>query len=406
MNIARPMYWARWLLLPTALLAVVIVIPFACAWFKEFASNSCALEYWYWEPFWFDVSVSMACAMAWVLVVVGIAPSRRLLIAAASIFPGAWLAWFIIGESTLRVEGVGIGSFYATRVPTYLAWWMALATVAALWLLSKHRKQRTVTCIPGSRVVGFGTLALATVLFSVVVLPATLVFWQFTVYYGTQRMIEKGDEGETVRRVIRLHRIPLYDLDWTLPRAIARVPFAYKAYCTLVCCPTCKGHWLTPFLLAARHGKVNLLDKIVELRGSVEYGGDKGATVLNQALISKNPDVVRHLLSEGADVRAEMQLPAGSALHRAVLMDSPPAVIEVLREAGGDLNAIDLRGWTPLDWARVWNTNAVPFLLSIGARGGTNHTAELPVRNELKKTTEDHNQAPEDAARKLADPQR
>jgi hypothetical protein len=344
--------------------------------------------------------------MAWVLVVVGIAPSRRLLIAAASIFPGAWLAWFIIGESTLRVEGVGIGSFYATRVPTYLAWWMALATVAALWLLSKHRKQRTVTCIPGSRVVGFGTLALATVLFSVVVLPATLVFWQFTVYYGTQRMIEKGDEGETVRRVIRLHRIPLYDLDWTLPRAIARVPFAYKAYCTLVCCPTCKGHWLTPFLLAARHGKVNLLDKIVELRGSVEYGGDKGATVLNQALISKNPDVVRHLLSEGADVRAEMQLPAGSALHRAVLMDSPPAVIEVLREAGGDLNAIDLRGWTPLDWARVWNTNAVPFLLSIGARGGTNHTAELPVRNELKKTTEDHNQAPEDTARKLADPQR
>jgi hypothetical protein len=393
------MYWARWLLLPTALLAVLIVIPLACAWFREFASGSCALEYWYWEPFWFDVSVSMACAMAWVLVVVGIAPSHRLPIAAASIFPGAWLAWFIIGESTFRVESVGIGSFYSTRVPTYLAWWMALATLAALWFVSRRREKQLVTRSPLSRVVGFGTLALAIALFTSVVLPATLIFCQFTVYCGTQRMIEKGDEDVTIRRVIRLHRMPLYDLDWTLPRAIARVPLAYKAYCTLVCCPTCKGHWHTPLLLAARHGRVNLLDKIIELRGTVEYGDDKGATVLHQALISKNPDVVQHLLSKGADVKAEMQFPAGSTLHRAVIMDSPSAVIECLREAGGDINATDQRGWTPLDWARVWNTNAVSFLLSIGARGGTNHTAELPVRNELKRTIEEHNQAPEDTAR-------
>lgn len=375
------MFWARLLFLPTALLVMLIVLPFGCAWFKDFASRSCALEYWYWEPFWFDVSVAMACAMAWILIAFIIAPASRLLTASLSLLPGAWLAWFIIGESTFRVDGIGVGSSCPTRVPTYLAWWIALATLAALWLVTKRRTRQPSSSKPASRVLGLSALAIAIALFVSIVLPATFIFGQFAVYCGTQRMIEDGNDEKTIKRVVRLHHSPLYDLDWTLPRAIARVPFALSVYSTLVGCPTCKGHWHTPFLLAARHGRLQLLGKIIDLRGSVECGNDKGAAVLHEALISKNASVVRLLLSEGADVNARIQLPMGSAIHRAVLMDSPPAVIEVMLGAGSEINGTDARGWTPLDWARVWNTNAIPFLTTLGAQGGTNHTQELPIRN-------------------------
>jgi hypothetical protein len=387
MKLTGPMYWARLLFLPTALLVMLIVLPFGCAWFKDFASRSCALEYWYWEPFWFDVSVAMACAMAWVLITFVIAPTNRPLTASLSLLPGTWLAWFIIGESTFRIEGIGMGSFFPTRVPTYLAWWMALATLATLWLLTKYRAKQPSSSKPASRVLGFRTLAIAIALFVSIVVPTTFIFWQFTVYCGTQRMIEDGNEEKAIKRVIRLHRSPLYDLDWTLPRAIARVPFAHSVYSTLVGCPTCKGHWHTPFLLAARHGKLQLLDKIIDLRGSVECGNDKGAAVLHQALISKNASVVGLLLSKGADVNAQMQFPMGSVIHCAVIMDSPPAVIEVLLGAGSEINGTDARGWTPLDWARVWNTNAIPFLTALGAQGGTNHTQKLPTLNRKEEET-------------------
>jgi len=374
------MSFARWLLVPSALLATLIGIPYAAAVLKDAVWCS-ALGYLYWDPFWDDVGVGMLCAVLWVALSFSIAPHHKLVTAFSLLIPGAWLAWFVIGESTLGANTLGLASFFQTRVPVYLAWWAAFATIGVLWFLTRHHLHNSTPPSPLRGSLGVVVLAVAVALFAGVVLPAAFIFWQFTVYCGTRHLIENGNEEEAIVRVVRIHRTPLYDLDWTLPRAIARVPFAYPVYSTLVCCPTCKGHWATPFLLAARHGKLRLLDKIIGLRGSIECGDDKGTTVLHHALLSKDPSVVRFVVSRGADVNAQGQLPMGSSIHHAVFIDSPPAVIEVLLDAGADVNATDTRGWTPFDWARIWNTNAIPFLESIGAKGGTNHTSKLPVRS-------------------------
>ena len=154
MKLTRPIFWARWLFLPSALLAMLISIPLGCAWFQEFAGHSSIFGHWYWKPFWFDVSVSTACAIAWVLIVFGMAPCYRLLVAAVSVLPGAWLAWFIMGESSFRGEGIDI-VYHPTRMPTYFAWGMALTTLAALWCISKRRTKKAVTRKPVSQALGF-----------------------------------------------------------------------------------------------------------------------------------------------------------------------------------------------------------------------------------------------------------
>ena len=41
-------------------------------------------------------------------------------------------------------------------------------------------------------------------------------------------------------------------------------------------------------------------------------------------------------------------------------------------------------GWTARDVATVWNTNAIPFLVSHGAICGSNHSVALPVNNAGK----------------------
>ena len=54
-------------------------------------------------------------------------------------------------------------------------------------------------------------------------------------------------------------------------------------------------------------------------------------------------------------------------------------MLAFLVHSGADVNTPDQRGWTPLDYAGLWNQRRMSFLESFGARPGTNRKVALPV---------------------------
>ena len=360
---------------------MIILLPLGFTAFKDFASRSSALEYWYWKPFWFDLSVGMICAVAWVLIIVAIAPTRRITAAGLSLLPGAWLAWFIIGDSTFMVHLEGL-NFFRTRSPTYLTWWAGLAALVVIWRIARRRGGTTAASHDVGKGMRKAILAVAIFQFLVIVLPAMFILWRFVTYTRINDLITAGPEEKAIRCVEEAHRNLLYNLDWTLPQTLGKIPLGYKIYATLVGCTSCAGHWRTPLLVAAGHGRVNVLKKILDLRGSVDYYGDSGTSALSAGL--KHPAVLKLLLCRGADPKVKSKAFGESIIHLAVLQKVDEDTMLSLISSGVDINATDSRGWTARDVATVWNTNAIPFLVSHGAICGSNHSVALPVNNAGK----------------------
>ena len=98
------------------------------------------------------------------------------------------------------------------------------------------------------------------------------------------------------------------------------------------------------------------------------YAGD-GFTPLGLAAFFKRPAVVNELLAAGADPRAASRNPMRVApLHSAVADGCDFAIVRALVEAGGDVNAKQRHGWTPLHGAAFeGDAETVRFLLAHGA---------------------------------------
>ena len=369
MNKWNEMYWARWLFLPSTLIVTIILVPYGIAVLYDGLSLDSLCSYSNWNSFWFGFISLSLCTAAWILITYALVPEGKVYCAALSILPGTWLTIFVMGDSYLADTSWQI--YFKTHIPLLFSLWVALATIASLWLLSRRHGKKESSRTVSSKKIRCLFLSCAVVLFVFFVMPAGFVFWQFNAFCRMKTLMGEGNEKEAIRQIIRLDRNPFFPIDWTPHNAMLSIPCANSIYYKLVGCPTCRGHWHTLMLLAAQGGKYDLLEKIIELRGTVEWYDDRGTYVLYEALKSKNLSVVKLCISKGSDVNAPMQF-GGSSIHCAVLAGSTPELISILLEAGANINSIDDSGETPLDWADKRNNHIIPFLISKGAHRGTN----------------------------------
>ena len=360
-----PVRWARWLLAPAALWALLVLVPCSLAFIKQRYLKSSEFIFWHNADFWVPCIGGVICGLAWMAILVCIVPSRKLTAAAASFPFGAWLAWCLIGEVQYRA-GDFSDPWFQTRAPVYLTWWAGLAGLALMGFRARRRSPAAPR--PPARSPGAGILLLAAgvVTFCGLVVPSAFLFYRWALYHAALHAIaDDGNPTTALRKVRSFAAMPGFELDWTPGSILTYVPLSFTVDQELFGCPTCRGIHNTLTQAAARHGRSDVLEWMLGRRGSMEYWNDRGARLLTAAIGSGNVATVDLLIRRGADVTATNLFPG--AMCNAVSSRAPEAVLDRLLAAGAPINRVLHTGFTPLDCAQIWEPQYVPYLLRHGA---------------------------------------
>lgn len=372
------MYWARWLLLPCSLWALLVVVPCALSFIKQHFLQSADYIFWHNADFWIACLTGATCGLAWVAIAGALAPSRKLATAVLSCFPGGLLAWLLIGEAYYRVDSDMTYQGFATHAPLHLCW---LAGAVGLFFLWRGRRMSSGAVGEQRnprRVLGVSVLVLAGLVFCTLVVPSAIMMWRFTLYHAAVHAITKGGEEKALCRVRKLVKVPLFDLDWTPGRILALIPFGHQIDLEVFGCPSCRGIHTPLFHTAAAQGYASLLRQMLEWRRSPEYFDDDGQGALSAAIRSHDTNTVALLLSY--DVKADATNSfLGGSLHQAVMTRAPSGLMAMLIDAGARVNALTRTGMTPLDCANIWEPDAIPFLLTYAASNVAVRVHLIPV---------------------------
>ncbi|WP_353275787.1 ankyrin repeat domain-containing protein [Wolbachia endosymbiont (group A) of Pipizella viduata] len=110
----------------------------------------------------------------------------------------------------------------------------------------------------------------------------------------------------------------------------------------------------TPLHLAAFYGKVENVKVLLEEGADVNARNGKRNTALHYASLMGYEETVRELIKGGSKVNIGNEI----GRHEAVFMREIGNVRAIL-EAGGDVNAKDQKGYTPIDLAYMANSEEI-----------------------------------------------
>ncbi|OGV43054.1 MAG: hypothetical protein A2X46_11500 [Lentisphaerae bacterium GWF2_57_35] len=198
-----------------------------------------------------------------------------------------------------------------------------------------------------------------------------------------------------------MHSNRFLDLDWTIQQFIDRVPKGYFLYGKLVGCSHCRGDFYTLLYHSALNGHEELTRIMVNFGASIEYRDDEGVDLLIAAMGSRDLAIVEYVITSGANVNADHFM--YPAIHLAIMPPYSPEMINLLLDHGADINSTNESGWTPLDMACIWNTNAIPDLIKLGAKLGEHKKRPLIGQGEdvAQKLRTMHNNALNDTGDSL-----
>ena len=147
------------------------------------------------------------------------------------------------------------------------------------------------------------------------------------------------------------------------------------------------SYGLTPLYRAARHGNTRLVKRLLQKGADVNMQTDCGFTPLHIAAFWGEFEIVQMLLQKGAD--PNITNGAGwSPLHSASLsagLEGRKRVIECLSKHGAKIDAKDDHGWTPKDYAELWDQPNNPRLRAIIKHLKQDKTETTGHQPDLKK---------------------
>lgn len=125
-------------------------------------------------------------------------------------------------------------------------------------------------------------------------------------------------------------------------------------------------HSMTLLQIASRHGRLPIVEFLIENGAAVNKTELDDRTALHFAVIRGHLTIVRFLLENGADANARKAL--GLTPLHVLAQTSHTELLPLLLEHGADIEAPDERGDTPLDWAITYGTGVLmKALLERGA---------------------------------------
>ena len=235
------------------------------------------------------------------------------------------------------------------------------------------------------------TLGAATALLVIVGLSIAPTIWRYSSYRKARALIESGNQAKAIQTISNLHDSLFFDLDWTIQQSVFTIPHGNRIYERIVGCPSCRGDFNTLLIHAARSGDETLARALINFGASVEHSDDEGFNLLSASIHSGNRGVIDLAISSGANVNNED--PMYPAIHLAVISRQSPEIVDLLLDHGADINMTNNDGWTPLDVACIWSTNAIPELIEHGATLGQHRQRPLLGQGEAvaKRITNLHN---------------
>lgn len=102
-------------------------------------------------------------------------------------------------------------------------------------------------------------------------------------------------------------------------------------------------YWDTPLMIAARHGNLELIDKLLVFGAKVNVLGRFKENALFAAVQKSNLAIIDRLLKSEVDLKAK-----NSNGQTVLIRAAKPEVVERLLTAGANIDTQDDQGWTPL----------------------------------------------------------
>ena len=119
---------------------------------------------------------------------------------------------------------------------------------------------------------------------------------------------------------------------------------------------------------AARGGRKEIIQILLEKGAEINATTDIGMTPLHYAVLSEDAEVIALLLEKGADICAITKLKKSTLFHIAVQHKHIKDITALLIRIGADVNAVKFKGGTPLYMANTWwSAQLVQLLLDSGA---------------------------------------
>jgi ankyrin repeat protein/L-ascorbate metabolism protein UlaG (beta-lactamase superfamily) len=143
----------------------------------------------------------------------------------------------------------------------------------------------------------------------------------------------------------------------------------------------------TPLLWAARAGQVACVETLLEMGANINQANNEGFTPLSISLTEGKAEMVKLLVARGADLNTREKRTGRTPLHLAAI-SGDYHTLNVLLAAGGEAEAVDDAGCSPIQYAAKYGHKDITDLLRARGARADNLQENYGYAGDLSETLE------------------